>query len=73
MKKKIDSISDPFDREYFKVKQLRLLKKILINPKQVDQVVIMMIILVILMNMTVEMMGVIYHRISFYIIFLSFS
>ena len=35
-----------------------------------DQFVIMMVILI---NMMVEVMEVIYHRISFYIIFLSFG
>ena len=49
-------------------KKKRLLKKWLVNPKQVDQAVIVMVILVILM-----IMKVIYHRISFYIVFLSFS
>ena len=50
---KNDFISYPFEHEYFKVKKKRiLLKKGLVNPKQVDQVIIMMVILVILMNMT---------------------
>ena len=42
---------------------------------KVDQVVIMMIILVILLNVTVvvEIMELIYHRISFYIEFLLFG
>ena len=38
-----------------------------------DQVVIVMVILIISMNMTVEIIGVIYHRISFCILFLSFG
>ena len=38
-----------------------------------DQVVLMMVILVILMSMMVEIIKVIYHRISFYILFLSFG
>ena len=49
------------------------IEKRLLNPKQVNQVVIIMAILVILMNMTMEIMEVIYHRISFYIVFLSFG
>ena len=38
-----------------------------------DQVVLVMVILVILMNMKVEIIEVIYHYISFYILFLSFG
>ena len=60
-KKNLHSIFDPFECEYFKVKKKRLLKKGLINSKQVNQVVIMMVILVILMNMMVEIMEVIYN------------
>ena len=38
-----------------------------------DQVVLVMIILVILMNITVKIIEIIYHRISFCILFLSFG
>ena len=51
----------------------RLLKKLLVNPKQVDQMVITILILVILINIRMKIMKVIYHHISFYIVFLLFG
>ena len=38
-----------------------------------DQVILVMVILIIIMNMTVEIIRVIYHRISFCILSLSFG
>ena len=55
------------------MKKIEIIEKMTRKSKQMNQVVIMMIILVILMNMTVKMMKVIYHNISFYIVFLLFS
>ena len=61
MEKNLDSIFDPFEREYLKMKKMGI------------QVVLLMIILVIVMNMMMEIMEVIYHLISFYIVSLSFG
>ena len=43
---------------------METIKKMTHNLKQVDQVVKIMIILIILMNMTVQVMEAIYYRIS---------
>ena len=48
---------------------MKIIEKMTLNPKQG---VIIMVILLILTNMMVEIIKVIYHRICFYIVFLSF-
>ena len=50
-----------------------IFQKQLVNPKKIDQIVIIILILTILINMTVKIMEVIYHHIRFYIVFLSFG
>lgn len=50
MENNLDSITDPFEREYFKVKEIEI----------IEQVAIMRVSLIISMNMMMKIMGVPY-------------
>ena len=52
---------------------MKIIEKMTRKSQASDQVVKMMVTLVILINMTMKIMEMIYHLISFYIVFLSFG